>query len=141
MLISPLAGRPYGRDMRRDGRSSVIRVMLCGLTPVLADATRTVLDDTADMSFVGDEALQQVEQAARSKQFDALLLGATTPAAADPSRYLLDRNPLLKIVCISPDGREAVLQERRLDRVEIDNVSFDRIFTALRDAFDAEQGG
>ena len=114
---------------------------MCGLTPVLADAARTVLDESADMSYVGDELLDQVEQGAPSKEFDALLLGAAAPAAADPSRHLLDTNPLLKIVCISPDGRKAVLQERRLNRVEIDNVSFDRIFTALRDAFDAEQGG
>ena len=115
--------------------------MLCGLTPVLANAARTVLDDLADMSFVGDDLLVQVERRARSQEFDALLLGATTPAAADPSRHLLDTNPLLKIVCISPDGREAVLQQRRLDRDEIDTISFDRIFTSLRDAFEAEQRG
>jgi hypothetical protein len=115
--------------------------MLCELTPVLAEASRKLLDETADMSCAGAETLAQVEQSVMSRQFDALLLGATDPDAAEPSRQLLDGNPQLKIMCVSPDGRQAVLQERRLDRIRIENVSFDRIFEALRDACAAESAG
>jgi hypothetical protein len=115
--------------------------MLCGLTPVLAEASRKILGESTDMSYAGDESLGRVEQAAKSRQFDALLLGATVPGAAEPSLRLLDANPVLKIVCVSPDGRQAVLQERRLDRIEIANVSFDRIFSALRDACAMERAG
>jgi hypothetical protein len=115
--------------------------MLCGLTPVLAEATRKILDDSADMSCAGEKTFHEVERNVSSKEFDALLLGAAEPAAPEPSRHLLDKNPRLKIVCVAPDGRDVVLQERRLDRSRIENVSFDRIFAALRDACAAEGVG
>jgi hypothetical protein len=115
--------------------------MLCELTPVLAEASKTVLEASTDMTCAGDQPLAQVEHDVTSGRFDALLLGATVPAAAEPSRRLLVANPQLKIVCIAPDGREAVLQERRLDRIQIENVSFELIFAALRDSCAAEKVG
>lgn len=108
--------------------------MLSELTPVLTDAFRRILDDSVELCCAGDKSLTQVERGASSKQFDALLLGAANPAAIEPSGRLLEQNPLLKIVCVSPDAREAVLQERRLHCSRIENVSVDRIFSALRDA-------
>jgi hypothetical protein len=74
-------------------------------------------------------------------RFDALLLGAAVPVAAEPCRRLLDANPHLKIVCLVPDGREAVLQERRLDRIHIENASFELILAALRDRCAVEKAG
>lgn len=115
--------------------------MLCEMTPILREAARNILDDSPDMTCVGDETLAQVEQRLQSKQFDAMLLGTLAPGADEPGRHLLDINPLLKIVCVSPDGREAVLQERRLDRIRIKNVSFDRILAALREACAPERIG
>jgi hypothetical protein len=115
--------------------------MLCELSPVLAEAAQKILVESADMTFVGEEMLRQVEHSVRSRRLDALLLGSASPADPEPSRHLLDENPLLKIVCVAPDGREAVLQERRFDRTRIENVSFDRIISALRVACAAEGAG
>src|SRR4051794_35191314 len=112
--------------------------MLCELSPVLDEASRKLLRKAADMSCVGAESLIEVELDVMSGDYDALFLGVIDPGGDEPSRHLLDGNPQLKIICVSPDGRQAVLQERRLDRRQIENASFDRIFAALRAAYAAE---
>lgn len=113
--------------------------MLCDLTPVLALASRQRLDEAEDLTCVGAETLAELELDLESARFDALLLGASEPHATEPSRHLLDGNPRLKIMCVSPDGRQAVLHERRLERMWIKNVSFDRLFDSIRDACESER--
>ena len=113
--------------------------MLCELTPVLAAASRQLLDEAADLTYAGTETRAELELDIASGRFDALLLGASEPSASEPSRHLLDKDPHLKIMCVSPDGRQAVLHERRLERTWIENVSFDRLFESIRDACATEK--
>src|SRR4051794_26274513 len=85
--------------------------MRCELTPVLAETSRRIIDNSADMTC----ADATLEDGVRTRAFDVLLPGAVTPAGPEPSRHLLPRNPHLKIVRVARDRRGSVLQERRFE--------------------------
>jgi len=108
--------------------------MLSDLSPVLGAAMRQVVEGSAELSLAGEAGSAELDL----EHADALLLGTETPFAGAGVVGLLDEHPRLKIVCITPDGRHAVLHERRLDSIEVTDVSFATIFATLRTACAAE---
>jgi hypothetical protein len=116
----------------------VIQVMLSELPPVLNLAMRTVIDDAEGLACAGDAPWPGVRAELAAHPADALVLGTLTPLATRGIVELLDEHPRLKIVCVSPDGRHAVLQERRFEQVELTEDSLAMIFDAIRTACAAE---
>lgn len=122
--------------------------MLSELSPVIDAAMRHLIadGDGGELGFAGDDESGFTGDAAgrtlcaelHAHHTDALLLGTNTPFATGAVVRLLDEHPRLKIVCITPDGRHAVLHERRLGRIEVADVSFATIFATLRTACAAE---
>lgn len=116
----------------------MIEVMLSELPPVLDVAMRTVIDDAEELACVGHAPWTGVLAELAAHPADALVLGTLTPFATRGIIGLLDEHPRLKIVCVSPDGRHAVLQERHFEQIELTDVSLSMIFDAIRTACSAE---
>lgn len=142
MSISNSCGRTYGAEVHEvEDDVTEIRVMLSELPPILARAARRALNTSGDMAFAGEMPADDVVKVLVHGDIDAVLLGAVEPATDDRGRKLLDLDPHLKVVYISPDGREAALHERRLQRTVIGAVSFTTLLSSVRQACGAERTG
>ena len=104
--------------------SDRIRVALLGLTGIAADIVRDSLASAEDIELVGGP----------SHPADVAVVGLRDDAPADAPVALLREYPLLKVLAVSGEGREASLYELRGHRTGLGEVSPETLLEAVRRA-------
>ena len=112
-----------------------IRILLAGLSRMLADIVRRVLTGSPDLEVVGTLGrLDEVAPALLRADADVLIVGLEGADAMAEFEPLLATHPYLKIFALDGDGRRAVLYELRPHSIPLGELSPQSLIDAIRSA-------
>lgn len=106
------------------------RLYLAELPPLLADIVRGAVASAAGIEVVGEGRTSD----AGSCDADVVLAEAAGAALPAPLDHLLFRNPRMRLLTLSPDGRTAALWRLVPERRALEEASPRSLVEALRAA-------
>jgi chemotaxis response regulator CheB len=112
-----------------------IRILVVAMPRMLQGIIESVVSSQPDMTLVGPARRNKsVAAAARRVRADIVILGESQEDIGGTPWQVLNENPRLKIVTISPDGHRATRYEMRPHQVDFDDVSPEGLIHAIRAA-------
>jgi DNA-binding NarL/FixJ family response regulator len=109
-----------------------IRVLLARMPTLLLDTISHVVASAPDMTVVGKVQEHDFAAAVKRARADAILVGEDEAPRTDEYTALLLKNPRLKVLAISDDGRTGTLHEMRPHRIPLGAISAETLRDAIR---------
>jgi chemotaxis response regulator CheB len=109
-----------------------IRVLLARMPSLLLDTISHVVASAPDMTVVGKVHERDLAVAAKRTRADAILVGEDEVPRTDEYSALLLKNPRLRVLAISDDGKTGTLHEMRPHRIPLGAISAATLRDAIR---------
>jgi hypothetical protein len=123
-----------GKLSRQMGRSRQMRVLLAGMSNMLAEIVGSVLAQSLGADVAGRINLNEdLAAAIRRTHVDVLVLSAPQPGETWSIMPLLHQFPLLKLIAITPNGHSGCLHELCLCSTPLAELSAESLAAALTD--------
>ncbi len=103
-----------------------IRVQIAGLPEMLRDIVALLIDEQADMQTLPPADIN-------SPGIDVLLLACDREQATEKASEALNRNPSLKVLTLTGNGREATVYELRPREQSLGTMSPESLVDAIRE--------
>ena len=117
------------------GKLDPIRILITAMPRMLQEIIESVVSSQPDMTLTGPvRRMKSVAAAGRRVRADVVILGESQEHIGGTPWQMLNENPRLKIVTISPDGHRATRYEMRPHQVDLDDVSPEGLIHAIRAA-------
>ena len=109
------------------------RILLVGLTGVLADILRQLVGSQPDLAWAGDRKdTEDLVSAVESTDAGFVLLALPCGEVPRECDEVLSRNPRVRMLAVEDDGRRGFLYELRPQRVPLGILDPDQILAAIR---------
>jgi hypothetical protein len=118
---------------RTEGASANVRVLLAGMSKLLANIVAATLAVAPDIVLVGAEGEDdEIPAAVRTTRADAVVTQSIEPQNGEAFRQLLLGFPALKVIAIGGDGSRGFLHELHLVSTRLEELSSNSLQAALR---------
>jgi hypothetical protein len=107
-----------------------VRVLIAGMTRMLADIITAVVASQADFELVGNLADSAALIAADAVPADVLVVAGPQPPGA--VLRLLRGSPALRIITIEPSGHSGAVHTLQLNSTGLGEISPSRLVAAIR---------
>jgi hypothetical protein len=108
------------------------RLLIAAVPPLLGDIVRDALADEPGVEVVGTADDEDLSRSVDACAADVVLAEENGAALPDPYLRLMYRHPRLRILTVSPDGRQASLWRLAPERRALADVSPRGLADALR---------